>query len=148
MRGRFAPDGSLFACGMFAWAGNATAPGGFHRIRHLGKPVHLPLTVHAARGRLEVVLSDAPDAASIIPGAFRFTNWSLKRSSNYGSQHLNERTLEITTATLGRDGRTVMLGIPSLQPTDCYELEMKMRSPDGTDVNRSLHGTIHRICGE
>jgi hypothetical protein len=145
MRGRFAPDGSLFACGMFAWAGNATAPGGFHRIRHLGKAVHLPLSVHAARGRLEVVFSDALDAASIVPEAFRFSIWSLKRSSNYGSQHLNERTLEITAAKAGPDGRTIILDIPSLQPTDCYELEIKVRSPDGSEVNRSLHGTIHRF---
>ena len=148
MRGRFARDGSLFACGMFAWAGNATAPGGFHRIRHLGKPVHLPLSVHATRGRLEVVFSDALDASSIVPEAFRFSTWSLKRSSVYGSPHVNERTLEITAAALGPDGRTVMLEIPSLQATDCYELVLQIRSPDGVPVNRSLHGTIHRFREE
>jgi mono/diheme cytochrome c family protein len=145
MRGRFAPDGSLFACGMFAWAGNATEQGGFHRIRHLGKPVHLPLAVHAASGRLEVLLSDAPDAASIVPQAFRFKSWSIKRTSDYGSDHLNERDLEITAARVGADGRTVILEIPSLTPTECYELEMKIRAPDGAEVLRSLHGTIHRL---
>jgi mono/diheme cytochrome c family protein len=148
MRGRFAPDGSLFACGMFAWAGNATAPGGFHRIRHLGGPVHLPLSVHAKRGRLEVVFSDALDASSIVPGAFRFRVWSLKRTSDYGSPDLNEHALEITAAALGPDGRTVVLDLPSLQATDCYELELKIRSAHGAPVIRSLHGTIHRFREE
>jgi hypothetical protein len=37
MRGRFGAEGALYACGLFAWAGNATAPGGFHRIRRIAK---------------------------------------------------------------------------------------------------------------
>jgi mono/diheme cytochrome c family protein len=148
MRGRFAPDGSLFVCGMFAWAGNATAPGGFHRIRHLGKPVHLPLAIHAARGRLEVVFSDALDVSSIVPEAFRFKTWSLRRSSDYGSPHLDEQSLEITAAALGADGRSVLLDIPSLRPTDGYELELKIRSADGAAVHCTPHGTIHRLRDE
>jgi hypothetical protein len=58
MRGRFGADGALYACGMFAWAGNATEPGGFHRIRHTGLPAHLPLRVEASPGRLRVTFSD------------------------------------------------------------------------------------------
>ena len=43
MRGRFHPrDGQLYACGMFAWAGSATQPGGLYRIRATGQPMHLP----------------------------------------------------------------------------------------------------------
>ncbi len=39
MRGRFHPtDGQLYTCGMFAWAGNRTQPGGFYRVRYTGKP--------------------------------------------------------------------------------------------------------------
>ena len=38
MRGRFHPaDGQLYCCGMFAWAGNQTQPGGFYRVRYTGK---------------------------------------------------------------------------------------------------------------
>ena len=44
MRGRFHPaDGQLYCCGMFAWAGNQTQPGGFYRVRYLGEAVHLPI---------------------------------------------------------------------------------------------------------
>ena len=42
MRGRFGSDGALYTCGMFAWAGNATSPGGFHRIRRGTQPAQVP----------------------------------------------------------------------------------------------------------
>ncbi len=38
MRGRFHPvSGQLYCCGMFAWAGDQTQPGGFYRVRYTGK---------------------------------------------------------------------------------------------------------------
>ncbi|MGB1789417.1 MAG: hypothetical protein ACPHP2_08650, partial [Limisphaerales bacterium] len=46
MRGRFHPgDGQLYACGLFGWAGNKTRPGGFYRLKHTGKPVHVPVAI-------------------------------------------------------------------------------------------------------
>ena len=40
MRGRFHPvDGQLYTCGLFAWAGDRTQPGGFYRVRATGKPI-------------------------------------------------------------------------------------------------------------
>ena len=146
MRGRFAPDGSLFACGMFAWAGNATAPGGFHRIRHRGGPVHLPLAVRPLRSGLAVTFSDPIDPSSISISSFAFRCWSLKRSANYGSPHLNERKLEITGARLDPDSRTIVLEIPEIQPTQCYELIVRFRGAGGSAVHRSLHGTIHHLA--
>jgi len=145
MRGRFGTDGALYTCGMFGWAGNATAPGGFHRIRRSGKPAHVPLAVHAAKGTLSVTFSDALDTASVTSDAFAFKVWSLKRSANYGSNHYNEHALEIKSATLSADGRTVNIEIPSLAPTQCYELKAAFQAPSGARIERSLHGTIHRL---
>ena len=48
IRGRFHPtNGHLYTCGMFAWAGNQQQPGGFYRVRATGKPMHLPVGLHA-----------------------------------------------------------------------------------------------------
>src|SRR5436190_3367483 len=58
MRGRFGADGALYTCGLFGWAGNATAPGGFHRIRRIEKPAYVPLAIHAAKGTLHVTFSE------------------------------------------------------------------------------------------
>jgi mono/diheme cytochrome c family protein len=131
MRGRFAPDGALYTCGMFAWAGNATAPGGFHRIRRGDTPAVLPLAVKASKGKLTVSFSDlvgTPEASMRV--------WSLKRSAKYGSGHYDERTLTIRAVTASADGRTLTLDIPELAPTDCYELKIG---------DRVLHGTIHAL---
>jgi hypothetical protein len=146
MRGRFGDDGALYTCGMFGWAGNAVAPGGFHRIRRNEKPAHLPVAIHAAKGALRVTFSDRVDAASVKPDAFGFKVWSLKRSADYGSKHYNEHAVEIADARLSADGRTVTLGIPTLAPTQCYELKARLLAPDGSALERSLHGTIHKLA--
>ena len=131
MRGRFGSDGALYTCGMFAWAGNATAPGGFHRIRRGNKPTPVPLAVRAAKGALTVTFNEPVSAAAC---AMRV--WSLKRTANYGSKHYDEKDLTIRRATLSDDKRTLTLEIPDLAPTQCYELKA------GGCV---LHGTIHEL---
>ncbi|GDY21061.1 hypothetical protein LBMAG56_24070 [Verrucomicrobiota bacterium] len=146
MRGRFAADGALYTCGLFGWAGNATAPGGFHRIRRSEKPAHVPLTVHAAKGALSVTFSDPLTPASVKPDAFAMKVWFLKRAASYGSKHYEEHPLEITAARLSPDARTVTLTIPTLAPTQCYELKVSLPLPDGTTLTRSLHGTIHQLA--
>jgi glucose/arabinose dehydrogenase/mono/diheme cytochrome c family protein len=132
MRGRFAADGALYTCGMFAWAGNATAPGGFHRIRRTNKPAQVPLVVHAMKGEMRVTFSDP-----IEPGDCAMKVWSLKRSANYGSKHYDEHTLTIRAVKPSADQRTVKLEIPDLAPTQCYELKIG---------DRVLHGTIHQLA--
>jgi hypothetical protein len=146
MRGRFGADGALYTCGMFGWAGNAAAPGGFHRIRRGEKPAHLPVAVRAAKGALSVTFSDPVDPASVKADAFAFKVWFLKRTAGYGSKHFDEHAEEITDARLNADGRTVTLVIPSLAPTQCYELKAGLSAPNGTRIDRSLHGTIHRLA--
>jgi mono/diheme cytochrome c family protein len=134
MRGRFAPDGALYTCGLFAWAGNATSPGGFHRIRRTEKPAQLPIAIHAAKGELRVTFSD-PITATAKDCALKV--WSLKRTKNYGSKHHDEHSLEIRAIHLSEDHRAVTLEIPALTPTHCYELKIG---------ERILHGTINALA--
>jgi glucose/arabinose dehydrogenase len=131
MRGRFGSDGSLYTCGMFAWAGNATSPGGFHRIRRGAQPAQVPLAVHATKGTMSVTFSDPiTDMKSSIKV------WSLKRTKNYGSKHHEEHELTIRSVKLSGDKKTITLEIPDLAPTHCYELKIN---------DRVLHGTIHQL---
>ena len=131
MRGRFGSDGSLYTCGMFAWAGNATSPGGFHRIRRGAQPAQVPLAVHATKETMSVTFSDPiTDMESSIKV------WSLKRTKNYGSKHHDEHELTIRSVKLSGDKKTITLGILDLAPTQCYELKIN---------DRVLHGTIHQL---
>ncbi|MCU0871391.1 MAG: heme-binding protein, partial [Pirellulaceae bacterium] len=147
MRVRFHPqNGQLYACGMFAWAGNQTEPGGFYRIRYTGKPVHLPIGLHARQDGMQIKFSgtlDRPSAASAANYAVQI--WSIRRSANYGSEHYDETPLAVTRAALSQDGRTVTLEIPQIKPTWCMEIKYWLKGAGGEPVSGTIHNTIHRL---
>ena len=147
IRGRFHPgDGQLYACGMFAWAGSATQPGGLYRVRYTGEAVHLPIKLEAREGSVRLGFSGAIDPSSVAdPSKFKLKIWSLKRSANYGSAHHDERPLEVTAARLEPDGRTIRLGVPDLRPTWCMEIVYDVRGSGGEPIHGKIHNTIHSL---
>ncbi|MBL8819021.1 MAG: c-type cytochrome [Planctomyces sp.] len=148
MRGRFHPaDGQLYLCGMFAWAGNATHPGGFYRIRRTSKPVCLPLELHVATGRLTLRMSEPLDPASLTDiKNIQIEVWDLTRSENYGSPHLNERRLQVRSAGLRSDGVTVDLDVPELSGTWCMSIRYQWKTAEGANVSGLIHNTIHKLA--
>jgi putative heme-binding domain-containing protein len=147
MRGRFHPtDGQLYLCGMYSWAGNQQAPGGLYRLRATGKPAFLPVGYHVGHGTLALTFSDSLRADSAEdPHNFGLKAWDLVRSEEYGSPHVNEHALEVTSATLSDDLRTITLSIPQLQPTRGLELWYSIHCADNSEVNGLLHGSIHEV---
>ncbi len=147
MRGRFHPEsGQLYCCGMFAWAGNQTRPGGFYRVRYTGKPVYLPVGLHAKKTGMTLTFTgrlDPKSAADVKNYAVK--TWSLKRSAAYGSQHYNEKPSTITGAKLGGDGKTVTLSIADMKPTWCMEIRYAVKAADGSVVEGVVHNTVHRV---
>jgi putative heme-binding domain-containing protein len=144
MRGRFhAADGQLYLCGMFAWAGSATHPGGLYRLRATGEPVHLPVRLEATAGGMRLRFSDPLLAADVSPVAFQVKVWDLKRTANYGSKHYNERSLQVAGAELDSDGRTVQLELPDLQPTWGMEITWRLKTVDGVPIEGRMHNTVH-----
>ena len=147
MRPRFSPtDGHLYVCGMFAWAGNQTAPGGFYRVRYTGKPADLPVGLKAKAGAVEVTFTDALDAkVATDPKNFDVKVWGLKRSQNYGSKHIDEKPLSVSKATASADGKTVRLETADLAPTWCMEIKYRVKGADGRSVTGTIHNTIHAL---
>ena len=62
--------------------------------------------------------------------------WNLKRTSNYGSAHQDERKLTVTGARLLADGRTIRLTLPDLQPTWGMKCTFTVRTAAGREVER------------
>ena len=145
MRGRFHPtDGELYACGLYAWAGNRQHPGGFFRIRRTTQPLTIPVGLHAAPGRLDISFAEPLDAAVAgAVGNWQVRAWNLQRSSRYGSDHLDERGLPVTRAVVSSDGRTAALVVPDFGPTWCYSVEWNVKTSAGLPVQGRLHGTMH-----
>lgn len=147
MRGRFQPkDGQLYLCGMFAWAGNATQPGGLYRLRATGHSVHLPKGLHATKAGLKLEFTNAIDPRSIDPKLFSVKSWSLKRSAKYGSEHYDEKSLEIKSVRLSDDGKLLQIDLPGIEPTWCMEIKYALLAKDGTPINGTIHNTIHALA--
>jgi putative heme-binding domain-containing protein len=147
MRGRFHPaDGQLYVCGMFAWAGSATQPGGFYRVRYTGRPVHIPVALNARASGMAITFAAPLERASASDaGRYAVKVWGLKRTANYGSDHYNEHSLAVKGASLSDDGKTVQLEIPEIGPTWCMEIKYSLRGANGEPVNGVVHNTVHRV---
>ena len=147
MRGRFHPtDGQLYVCGMFAWAGSATQPGGFYRIRATGRPAHAPIGLAAKKSGISITFTEPLDPATASDTArYVVKTWSLKRTADYGSKHFDEQTLKTANATLSADRKTVLLELPDIRPTWCMSIEYKLTGSNGEAVNGLIHNTIHSL---
>jgi hypothetical protein len=147
MRGRFrASDGALYACGLYGWAGDQQQPGGLYRVRPTGKPAYAPIGLRARRDYMAITFSDPIDPAS-AGDASRFTvkTWSLHRSANYGSPHVGEKPLAVTSSRLDGDGKTVLLTIPTIAATMSMEIRYAIQGRDGSPVVGAIHNTIHAL---
>ena len=148
MRGRFHPDnGQLYCCGMFAWAGNQTQPGGFYRVRYTGKPVHLPVGLNAKKSGMAITFSGELDPKTAgDPKNYAVKTWSLKRSEQYGSKHYDEKPVE-------GDGRNRFGGRQdgdagnrtTSSRRGAWRSSMTSRRSDGSTVKGFLHNTIHHL---
>jgi hypothetical protein len=147
MRGRFhAGDGHLYACGMFAWAGDREKPGGLYRVRATGRPFWVPTALRARSGGVEIDFSGELDPASASdPRSYSVRTWSLKRTASYGSGHHGEKRLAVAGARAGGGGRTVFLEIPGIEPTWCMEIKYAVRTPEGKTAEGAIHNTVHRL---
>ncbi len=146
MRGRFHPqDQQLYLCGMFAWAGNATGPGGLYRLRATDKPIVLPVALQAKKSGLHLTFPEPMDPASLSPKNIAVKTWSLKRTKKYGSDHYNEKTLTIRSVTLSADGKSVRMEVDDLAPTWCMEIKYEFKTAAGEPCDGIIHNTIHAL---
>ena len=153
MRGRFHPgDGQLYACGLFGWAGNKTRPGGFYRLKHTGKPVHLPVAIHATKNGISLTFTNALDAKTAAdPESYSVHRWGYRRTRNYGSRDYKadgsqgRDRVEVTGAKLSADKKSVLLQIADMKPTMQMQIEYKIDAQDGAYLSHRIQNTIHAI---
>jgi len=157
MRGRVhSADGQLYVCGLVGWSSNKTRPGGFYRVRHTGRPLHMPTSMAARPEGVRLTFSEPLDPESAgDPESYAMERFQYKRQASYGSQDfkVSDPTQQgrdaviITQATLSDENRTVTLHIPDMQPSMQVELRYRMRAADGARLDHTLQSTIH-VIGE
>ena len=153
MRGRFHPgDGQLYACGLFGWAGNKTRPGGFYRLKHTGKPVHLPVAIHATKDGISLTFTNELDAETAADlKSYSVKRWGYRRTRNYGSRDYKadgsqgRDRVEVTGVKLSADKKSVLLQIADMKPTMQMQIEYKIDAADGAYLSHRIQNTIHAI---
>ena len=106
--------------------------------------LRMPVALAAHETGLTITFS-APLARSPAadPASWGYTSWSLERSKNYGSEHVDERGHAITAVDLSSDGLTARLSIEGFAPTTCYALRWDLAAEDGRRAKGRIHGTVH-----
>jgi hypothetical protein len=155
MRGRVNPkDGQVYVCGLRGWQTDGAKDGGFYRVRYTGKPVHTPLALHALKDGLQIQFTGELDAAAATdPANYSIEQWNYTYSGNYGSPEFSvtdpavkkHDPVEIESARLAADKKTVLLEIPGLRPVNQMKIKLSLKAADGTAINQEIYNTIHRL---
>ena len=149
MRGRFNPlDGQLYVCGMSAWGTQQMIePGGLYRIKYSGKPVFVPIELNASQKGLLIKFATRldPKSAQNIDN-YTVKTWDLRRSREYGSEHYNEKVLDVKRITLLPDQHTINIEIPGIQATWQMEVNFKLNDHLGNEVKGTLQNTIYNLA--
>jgi cytochrome c5 len=147
MRGRFNPtDGQLYVCGLSAWGSTQPQLGGLYRIRYVDKSVVIPIGLNAKKNGVQISFTEKLDPVSAEDiSHYSIKTWDLLRSRKYGSAHYNKKTLEVTQAELGQDGKTLFLTIPQIKPTWVMEINYQFMDVNDKKVEGSIQNTIHHL---
>ncbi|HEY1784870.1 MAG TPA: c-type cytochrome, partial [Pirellulales bacterium] len=155
VRARVRPaDGHVYVTGLKGWVTNAARDGCLQRIRYTGAPCDIPTELHFVEGGVLLRFSRPLDrSAAEDPTNYDVQQWNYHWSSGYGSadfkvsqpQAEGHDELEIESATLQQDGRTVFLATHQLQPVMQIAIRYSLRSADGAAVESAVYGTIHAL---
>ena len=155
MRGAFSPhDGQLYVVGSRGWQTSALRDGCLQRVRYTGKKLLVPVELHAHTNGLRLTFSEGLDrAAATDPGSYGVSQWNYRYAETYGSKDWSVREpdragrdeLDVKSARLLPDGRTVFLEIPGLVPVMQMRVRYSLRSAEGGPVRSEFHNTINRL---
>ena len=127
LRGRFNPaDGQLYVCGLKGWQTSGIKDGCLQRVRYTGKPVRLPKDVHVKKDGIAITFACPLDSSSASDEQnYGVSQWNYRWASKYGSDkykasragQVGTDDVEVKSAKLMPDGKTVFLEIPNLHPS-------------------------------
>lgn len=155
MRGRVHPkDGQVYVSGLRGWQTDGTKEGGLYRVRYTGKPVHTPLELHALKDGLQIQFTGELDAASATDlASYAVEQWNYTYSGSYGSPEHSvtdakvrkHDKVEVKSARLAKDKKTVLIEITGFQPANQMKIKMSLKAADGTEINQEIYNTVHKL---
>lgn len=150
-RGRFSPhDGQLYVSGMTGWGSYTPQVGCFQRVRYTGDRAQFPVAFHVHQNGLTIRFSEPLDRKFAELSTNHFAQvWNYRYSAAYGSAELSPShpgvpghdPLEIASAHVLPDERTLFLELPDLQPVNQLHMRLRVDSGEAHD----LFATVHQL---
>lgn len=157
MRGRFnRRDGQLYLAGLVVWQSKGPRQGGFHRVRYTGKPVQMPAEMRVRKNGIEITFTNPLDPAAAADAQnYTIEQWNYRWTQAYGSKDYSvadpakqgRDKVEITSAKLLPDKKTIFLEIPGLQPVMQMRIKAALKTADGSPLATEIHNTINKVPG-
>ena len=155
MRPRFNPvDGQLYVVGLKGWQTSAAKDGMFQRVRYTGGPVRMPTEIKVRNKGIDITFTCAlnPEFANDV-GSFAAEQFNVKWSAEYGSDEYSiadptkkkHDPVEIVSAKLSADGKTVSLEMPKIQPVTNMIIKWRLKSADGAPMSQEIYNTINKV---
>ncbi len=126
-----AQDSSLYVAGSTGWQTSAVKDGAVQRVRRTGKPLHSPVAWKQDGASFEFTFAEKLDAAAAADaGSFGVRRWNYRYTQDYGSKEWSvvdpkkegRDEVEVKSAALLPDGKTVRLTLADARPAMQYEL--------------------------
>jgi hypothetical protein len=124
--------------------------GGFYRVRYTGKPVYMPEELHVTKDGVSISFTQPLDPASAENASnYSGARWNYKWAAQYGSEHYKRNgekgheTVEVQSARLQPDKRTVLLRIKDMAEIDQMQTNFKIKAADGTPIDSAIYHTIN-----
>lgn len=153
MRARFNPaDGQLYICGLQGWQTTAAKLAGFDRVRYTGKPVYSVSDLKVRKGEVWLTFTQPLDPAYAKDAQnYSVKRWNYQRTGNYGSPEFSVANpknqgrddVEVKSAYLSQDGKTVRLEIADLKPVMSESIQFDVKAKDGTSIKQTVYHTIN-----
>jgi hypothetical protein len=155
MRARVNPaDGQLYVAGLRGWQTEAATDACFQRVRYTGKPVYMADGMKVKPNGIEITFTQPldPEVAN-DPGSYGVEQWNYRWTSEYGSDEYSVKnptstgrnTVEVSSAKLQQDGKTVFLEIADLRPVMQMLIRYDLEAKDGTVMRDEIACTVNAV---
>ncbi|MDB6139019.1 MAG: putative heme-binding protein [Verrucomicrobiaceae bacterium] len=142
-----AKDGQLYVTGMYGWGCWGSQDGCFQRVRYTGGEAYLPVAFEAHENGVLLRFSDPLGSVASQPASHFAQCWNYHYSGAYGSAEYSvchpdvegHDTLEIKSAHVLPDGRSLFLEIPLLTPANQVHLHVGTTDKTYSDIIITAH---------
>lgn len=154
-RGRFSErDGQLYVCGLMGWQTAAAKDGYLQRVRHTGRPVHLPVGMNVKKDGVSITFNHPLDPKSAgNPDNYYVEQWNYVYSKDYGSKDhrpsdpkkFGRDEVFIDDVKLTNDNRAVHLKLEEISPVMQMGITYQIKAADGAELKNTIYNTINVV---